>query len=576
MKPEKALVVIAALDSSLDSVVREMGARSRDLVRVGIAVIIDGDGIVQGVLTDGDIRRAYAQDFDFGRAVNEVMTSDPVTIPPGLPSEEIIGLVRDRLRDEGLPHRVIRHVLVLDEEGKLVDVYDFLELLTEHDPQHTEVAVIGMGFVGLTLAVALATRRHYVTGVETRRDVVDALNAGITHVLEPGLIDMLRVQLDRKAIRFASPDDVRNHRVYIIAVGTPIDAEGKPDLSALRTAVEWIGKRLRRRDMVMLRSTVPVGTTREYVVPILEEASSLKAGTDFSLAFTPERTVQGDAMRELKNIPQIVGGLTPRCTQRTMSFWSTLAPSVAPAESLEAAELTKLANNSFRDLSFAFSNELSLLADKYNINAFRLIETANKGYGRNPIPKPSPGVGGYCLSKDPLLYSWTMKDSDQTISLSQLGREVNARASLYPILTLERFARHQGRPLSSLVILIVGFAFKGEPETNDVRGSVALDVARQLQHQDVTVKAWDAVIPPETIKAHGVEPVTDLVTAIDDVDAVLILNNHRAHIKPGLFIKSSGKLPKLIFDGWYQLDPDEIQEVPGLVYATMGYLSDKT
>ena len=354
------LIVTADQNRSLDSVIREMATRSRELKCVGTAVITDDDERVVGIITDGDIRRSYAADIDFLLPVSKVMTKDPIAVTPALPGDEIIRSVHEKLREIGKPHRIVRHILALDQEQRLVDVYDFLELLKERDPLLTEVAVIGMGFIGLTLAVSLANRGHFVTGVEIQSDLVDELNDGKCRIYEPGLEDMLRVQLDRKGVQFATPENAINHTIYIVAVGTPIDGRGDPDLTYVKAAAEWIGRRLQRRNIVMLRSTVPVGATRNIVRSILEEMSGLRAGADFSLVFTPERTVQGDALRELRELPQVVGGLTADCTSRAINFWSTLSPSVVTAESLEAAELIKLSNNAFRDHSFAFSNELAL------------------------------------------------------------------------------------------------------------------------------------------------------------------------------------------------------------------------
>ena len=568
------LIVTANQSRSLDSVVREMAERSNEVACVGTAVITSSDERVVGIITDGDIRRSYAADFNFALPVGEVMTTAPVVVPPGLPGEEIIRSVNEQLRAVGKPHRVVRHIIAVDEKERLVDVYDFLELLKERDPLLTEVAVVGMGFIGLTLAVSLANRGHFVTGVEIQEDLVNELNLGKCRIHEPGLADMLRVQLNRKGLKFFKPEHTQAHNIYIIAVGTPVDNDGEPDLSHVIQSAEWIGARLQRRNTVMLRSTVPVGATREIVCPLLENKSGLRAGIDFSLVFTPERTVQGDALRELRELPQVVGGLTANCTNRAINFWSTLSPSVVTAESPEAAELIKLSNNAFRDYSFAFSNELALLADQYNINAFRLIESANSGYPRDQLPVPSPGVGGYCLTKDPLLYGLTERHQIRSSALSLLGRSINMEAALYPVKVLRSFAKNINRPLKMLNVLIIGLAFKGEPATNDVRGSSALEVARALDEESVTVCGWDAILSDEHIAETGIQPVQELTDGVRNADAVLILNNHRANVQPGLFVQNLQNRPKLVFDGWNQLDPEEIDRVPGLVYATMGYMGN--
>ncbi len=321
----------------------------------------------------------------------------------------------------------------------------------------------------------------------------------------------------------------------------------------------------------MLRSTVPTGTTRQIVIPRLEQLSSLSAGEHFNVAFAPERTIEGRAMQELRTLPQVIGGYTPACLRNAAQFWARLTSSVVQVASLEAAELVKLANNTFRDLSFAFANELALMADASNVDAFDLIRAANEGYPRNPIPLPSPGVGGYCLTKDPILFGCSPQGLRPDPTLGRAGRDVNERAALYPLTALKRFTERLGKPLSALSVLIIGVAFKGEPETSDLRGSTSLDVARALSGQVARLQGWDAVVTPEDIEDHGLEPVTGLDDAIRAADAVLILNNHRLNIDSEAWIQPRGK--RLVFDGWNQLDAAEIEKVPGLTYATMGYMT---
>ena len=171
-------------------------------------------------------------------------------------------------------------------------------------------------------------------------------------------------------------------------------------------------------------------------------------------------------MQELTSLPQIVGGLTNTCAEKSTAFWQTLTDGVVRVDSLEASELVKLVNNGYRDISFAFANGLALLADRFNLDASRIISAANEGYPRNPIPRPSPGVGGYCLTKDPYLYSSVDCESPHSL-LSRQGRSVNEKAALYPVEAVNNFYEC-GLSTSALNILIVGIAFKGLPETNDL------------------------------------------------------------------------------------------------------------
>ena len=208
----------------------------------------------------------------------------------------------------------------------------------------------------------------------------------------------------------------------------------RPIENAIRSVSVYL-----KGDHVMIRSTVPVGTTRNFIIPKLNNLSKLKAGKDFYVSFVPERVVEGNALRELRSLPQIVGGLTSACLNRASKFWSTITPTIIRTSSLEASELVKLANNSFRDLSFAFANELAFVAGKFNLNAFDLIKAANNGYPRNKIPSPSPGVGGYCLTKDPILFSSSISRKKNDVMLSKVGRVVNERATKSVIFTIQKY-----------------------------------------------------------------------------------------------------------------------------------------
>ena len=198
-------------------------------------------------------------------------------------------------------------------------------------------------------------------------------------------------------------------------------------------------------------------------------------------------------------MPQVIGGLTKKCTQKACEFWSTLSGSVVQVSSLEAAELVKLANNTYRDLSFAFANEVALKADKFNINAFDLIKAANDGYPRNKISLPSPGVGGYCLTKDPILFGSNPNGLASEKTLGNYGRLVNEKAGLYPVKVLERFSKKIKKSLVEMNILLIGLAFKGTPDTEDMRGSIALEIFANLKNKVHEIASWDAVIDMKTL-----------------------------------------------------------------------------
>jgi UDP-N-acetyl-D-mannosaminuronic acid dehydrogenase len=570
---EFRVLVVAPCTSIHDTILRLAQKRSAGMVE-GMAVVAAAGGEVLGVVTDGDIRRAYAAKVDFALPVETIMVKDPVSLPHGTRQAEMLPELIRRVRSTKRLRSIVRHALVVDEGNRLKDVIDVTDLLLKATHGSQNVAVYGMGHVGVTLAVTLANFGHNVAGIELDASVMEELNAGRSRIHEPGLADMLAVV--RRAGRFAvrpAPDG-QAHGVHIVAVGSPVDAEGVADETALMSVAASVATVLKRGDLVMLRSTVPVGFTRRRFIPRLEQLSGLRAGDEFHVAFAPERTVEGKALVELRTLPQVVGGLGEACVERAASFWATVTPSVVRADSLEAAEIIKVANNTYRDLCFAFANELALLSDVYNLNAARVIRAANDGYPRNPIPLPSPGVGGYCLTKDPLLYGQPHGDGGFRPVLGSRGRAVNEKARDYPVDILGRWARSRGRSMRDLRVLLVGMAFKGVPETADMRQSTALDNARALQGLVGEVRVWDAIVKPAALENLGFTFAAQVAEEMARADAILLLNNHPVHPTLGL-TRALAENPRerLVFDGWNQLDSREIEQIPGAAYATMGYMT---
>jgi len=563
------LVVLVNPSDPLSRVISGMALKKAGFS--DIVLVVDGELRLHGVINYADVLRALESGKSIGASVSEIMTSNPIVARFGARDHEIIEDVRAQVRlRSGGTKETTRFVPLVDRANVVRDVVDFLAMLARNPSGGESVEIFGLGFVGLTLAVALASKGHSVTGFDTDPELIRRLKLGENHVHEHRLGDMMYRSLNDGSLEFRELPDDQHRSVRIVAVGTPVDAHGIAKLEALESVVRTIGSRLQRGDLVMVRSTVPVGTTRTIVQKGLEGTSGLKAGNDFALAFTPERTVAGTAIQELSSLPQIVGGLSESCAEKAMRFWQTLTPSVIRVDGLEAAELVKLANNSFRDLSFAFANAFALLADSFNLDASRILAAANDGYPRDRIPLPSPGVGGSCLAKDPYLYAAVAGESAHS-SLAKLGREVNAAAGRYPLQVLQRFARRTGRKVGDLSVFLVGLAFKGQPETNDVRNSVAVEVGRTLVDLGCSVRAFDAVVEKDVVESLGFTFESPHEAAID-CDAMLILNNHPSNVQNGVLTRLSGRRT-LLFDGWSLLDPLEVERCEGITYANMGYMT---
>jgi UDP-N-acetyl-D-mannosaminuronic acid dehydrogenase len=343
----------------------------------------------------------------------------------------------------------------------------------------------------------------------------------------------------------------------------------------LESAASNIASRLKSGDLIVCRSTVPVGTTRTRLIPILEAKSQLVAGKDFHVAFAPERTVEGNALQELKSLPQVIGGFTKECSDLTTKVFQKICSTIVNVESLEVAEIIKLVNNTFRDTVFGFANEIALLCDQFNTSAFDVISAANEGYPRNPIPLPSPGVGGMCLVKDPYLYS----HSKSLIGMDhapfgQASRVVNARMPAYVFKKYQKFLDlNFSRQKTTHNVLIIGVAFKGLPETSDARYSPGVELADFLKESGCKVFGFDAVMSHQDLMAIGIAPVS-IEQGIRDCQAIFVMNNHPGNSKFDTY-KMIGSAPKplFFFDGWNAFNRRELESIPGTTYCTLGYVT---
>ena len=536
----------------------------------GLAVVVDDERRIIGVVTDGDIRSAILHNRSLDEPVSTIMTPDPIAVTNQANSmkmyEEAIRLLNGSTR---MLDKAAGKILVVDEQRRVVDVVSFLNLLQKADIKTKRIAVIGLGFVGLTLAVVLADVGFQVLGVELRDSVRQSLENGKPHFYEAGLANQLRYHIGKrlKIARDLSKSEVD---VYVISVGTPVDSNHKPILTDVQQAANSIAQVLKPNDVVMLRSTVPVGTTRSVIIPILEQVSGLKAGKDFSVVFAPERTVAGKAIKELRTLPQVIGATDQQGAEIAAAIFREMTTTIVRVDSLEAAEMVKLINNSFRDLIFSFSNEIALLCEHWNLDAYQVIEAANEGYPRDPVPYPSPGVGGICLKKDPHLLYASAEAIGHRSNLFGLSRRVNEHMPQHVHQKFEEFSQQIGRKVDTMKAFVIGLAFKGWPETSDMRDSTGIDLVRRLQASGAKVFGYDPVVSDDELRSFaGIEPVS-LEDGFRNADAVFVMNNHPSYEDWDLYalLKLMNK-PGLFFDGWKMFHEEEILRIPGIGYSTV-------
>ena len=415
-----------------------------------------------------------------------------------------------------------------------------------------EVCIVGVGFVGLTLAIALTRKGIRVRGVEKNAKVVRELNDAITDVLEPGLGESLSVATRSGlfTVHKVGEDcaDISRSNVFIITVGTPI-RDRVIDLKILSNAIEDILPYIKQNDLVVVRSTVMVGATRNIVLARLKDT-----GLQVNLAMCPERTIEGDALREIEFLPQIVGALDEESAKAAVDFFSVICHEVIELDSLESAELTKLITNTYRDVMFGFSNEIALVSDSLGVSAIQIIQAANHNYSRSNIALPGPS-GGPCLEKDPWILIQSARESGVDLSVSRSARLVNE-------MIVSEFLR---RSLINAGVIqkvgILGLAFKGNPPTRDTRGSAAFEVVDYLSRSFEGVSFLGHEPAGLVSGFEGViSQLESVESVISESDLLVVLTNSKSLSGINELLSAFGKPNLVIVDFWNIVSEKSIGE----------------
>ncbi len=533
-----------------------------DSAATGFAIVTDSDGKLSGVVTDGDIRRGFLGGKSVDMPVSSVMNRNPVTVSPNVSREEVFSVLNEKYS----------YIPVLDDGGKVVSVWTYSDKGGFSAVKRRVVAVIGEGFVGLTLSLVLADAGFKVYGYDKDKSKIDKLLNRKAYFYEEG-IDSAIARLVGNNFFPCGDMDRGEADIYIISVGTPLDAEKKPNVAFIKESAKFVASKIKKGDLIILRSTVQVGTTRKVFIPIVESISSLKAGDGFFVVYAPERTVAGKALAELKELPQVIGGYCARSTALADAFFREVTSTIVDAGSIEAAEMVKILNNTFRDLKFAYANEMALVAKSFGLDMVKLVNVANHGYVRDKIPVPSPGVGGTCLKKDPYILMESCRSIDFSPTLVSAARKINEYMPEYIACEITGFLKDFGKGPDNVKIFILGFAFKGEPETSDMRDSTTFDIIDRLIRFGVSKDrfcGYDPVVPVKLIEEKGIR-VEKPDDGVEGADVVILANNHKSYRNidfPGLLKK--GNEPVLFFDCWHMCDKNKFRGNKGIVYKGVG------
>ncbi len=562
--------IFVSREHSLKEVLAVMAANKKDSsIPPGIALVVEKDKKLCGIITNGDIRRAFAAGRAVTDPVSRVMNPAPSVIvrPDG---GEILPRVIAEIKSGRWPKDRLEKIIITDSKGRVLDLVSFYDLVQKSDTRFKHIGVVGLGYVGLTLGITLADLGFMVKGDETNKGVAEAIRRGKPHFYEAGLDRLLSDHLGKNFVVASDFSKENNCDVYFIAVGTPLDDNHIPNLGHLEAAARSVGAVLKYGDAVVLRSTVPLGTTRDIVLPLLEKESGLTAGEGFLLAFAPERTIEGRALEELRVLPQVIGGINHASSDLVASIFNVLSHSTVIVESLEAAEMVKLVNNTYRDVSFGFANEVSLVAHAWGIDAKEVIDAANYGYERSRVPSPSPGVGGYCLEKDPYIFIESARKRGYELRMPADARAVSALMIARVAATITDFLQDTKKGKNAK-IAILGFAFKGRPVTSDMRGSTTLGVLEHIRAAGFkNISGFDPAVRPEDIKATGVKLTRSAVDAFRTADAVLVMTDHPDfQALPVRDLLATTKKPSLLFDTWSLYHSDEVKKVKEVTYKRL-------
>jgi UDP-N-acetyl-D-glucosamine dehydrogenase len=380
------------------------------------------------------------------------------------------------------------------------------------------IGIIGLGYVGLPLAVEFAEAGHQVIGVDTNAARVEALRRGESHVE-----DIPSERLQALDGRF-EPTTLTRRLVLadaiLICVPTPLTPNREPDLGPLLSAATAVSAILQRGQLVVLESTTYPGTTRERVLPLLEE-TGLSAGRDFNLAFSPERVDPGREDYTLRTTPKVVGGLTPACLERALEIYGLVCDRLVPVSTTEVAEMAKLLENIFRAVNIALVNELAMLADRMSIDIWEVVDAAaTKPFGFMRFD-PGPGMGGHCLPVDPFYLSWKAREHEVTTEFIELAGKVNQQTPHFCVEKIARALNDIDRPVRGSRVSLLGVSYK--PGVGDIRESPALKILAGLRELGADVRYHDPYVPE--LPAFGLLSCS-LDDAVGDADLVVIVTAH--------------------------------------------------
>lgn len=385
------------------------------------------------------------------------------------------------------------------------------------------IGIIGLGYVGLPLALAFAKDEFKVIGIDIDEDRIEKLKKGMSYITDIADRELKNVLKSKKFKVTKDTKTIKKLDAIIICVPTPLGRDRTPDISYIREAVNKVKDNIRKGQIVILESTTYPGTTREILLPILE-STGLKEGKDFYLAFSPERIDPGNKIYKTENTPKIIGGISRKSAQISKLLYEQVIKDVIPVSSADTAEMVKLLENTFRIVNIALVNEIALLCDRLHLDIWDIVDAAKtKPYGFMPF-YPGPGVGGHCIPIDPLYLSWKAKEHGFETKFINLASSVNEKMPQYIIDRLERILSKKKKILDKSKILVLGVSYKRD--VKDLRESPAIEIIDKLKARRVLVSYYDPYFP--YLKINNIDLKREKIDkhTLKKFDCALVLSDH--------------------------------------------------
>jgi UDP-N-acetyl-D-glucosamine dehydrogenase len=400
------------------------------------------------------------------------------------------------------------------------------ELKKKINDKKAHIAIFGMGYVGLPLAIEFAKADFPVTGIDVKKQKVEMLNQGKSYIIDVQDDDIKMLLKKGKLCATTQSSVLKLIDIIIICVPTPLNKTHDPDISFILDSCEQIAKYLKKGQLVILESTTYPGTTYEVVRPALE-ATGLRAGEDFFLAFSPERVDPGNKDYTINNTPKVVGGLSEKCTEIACSLYEQIINKVVPVSTTQSAEMTKLLENTFRSVNIGLVNEIAIICDKLNIDVWEVIEAAaTKPFGYIPF-YPGPGLGGHCIPIDPQYLSWKLRTLNYNARFVELANEINRNMPLFVVNKVVDALNIKKKSVNGSRLLILGVAYK--KDIDDTRESPAVDVINLLKQKGADIIYNDPHVPQLKTDSLRIKSTELSEKLLKETDATIIITDHSTY-----------------------------------------------